>query len=77
MELRARCGICGDVGKYELSEKEYIDVVNYEEGNLKGYLQDLFPNIPNWIRAGAIDVRGGGFCICPKCSGFESEECFG
>ena len=71
VELRAECSCCGNVGSYELNEKEYIDIIEYCNGNLKGYLQDLFPNIPAWIRSGAIDVkRTNGFCICPECSGF-------
>lgn len=69
--LRAQCSCCGKIEGYDLSEKEFEDIIAYDEGNLKGYLQDLFPNIPAWIRSGAIDVkRTNGFCICPECSGF-------
>lgn len=72
--LMAQCSCCGSVGEYELSEKEAMDVTNYLRGDLKGYLQNLFPNIPPWIRSGAIDVRRtNGFCTCPTCQGFESE----
>ena len=70
MELKTKCSCCGSVGKYELSEKEFNDLIAYERGSLNGYLQELFPDVPPWIRSGAIDKRTNGFCICPECSGF-------
>jgi len=48
----------------------------YREGIMKpqqvGFMQDLFPNIPAWIRSGAIDTRANGFCICPNCNPFNN-----
>ena len=70
--LTVTCGVCGEETEYELSAE---DSETYEKyliyGRELGYLQDLFPNVPAWIRSGAIDKYSGGFCICPKCSGME------
>lgn len=66
--LRTRCSICGKAGTYQLNEKELNDLMEYEvRGRSMGYLQEIFPNIPPWIRSGAIDKFSGGFCICPSC----------
>ena len=66
--LNAKCSICGGEGNYELSEEEYSTLQLYQVyGRNLGKLQDLFPNIPAWIRSGAIDQFSGGFCICPDC----------
>ena len=68
--LSATCGCCGETTEYPLSDEEYKTYMLYQVyGRQMGMLQDLFPNIPNWIRSGAIDQFSGGFCICPKCCG--------
>lgn len=70
MKLTATCSICKKVGTYETSKEENVNLKNYwSYGNKAGYLHELFPNIPAWIRSGAIDTRSNGFCICPECSG--------
>ena len=74
MEIKAKCSSCNNIGKYELSEKEFNDLIAYERGSLNGYLQELFPDVPPWIRSGAIDMKSGGFCICPTCSEFDESE---
>ena len=74
-KLIAKCSCCGKEGAYEMNEKEYALLQRYKVyGRQLGYIQELFPNVPAWIRSGAIDLYSGGFCICPKCSGFEEEE---
>ena len=66
--LVATCSLCGSKGVYECSEKETENLIRYDFfGREAGKLQDLFPNVPNWIRSGAIDKYSGGFCICPDC----------
>lgn len=67
----ATCSLCGYQEEYILSKEEYQTLVQYELlGRNMGYIQDLFPKVPNWIRSGAIDKYSSGFCICPKCSSF-------
>ena len=70
MKIEAKCSICGNKGTYEMSEKE-TNIFNLYQilGRDLGYIQDLFPNVPPWIRSGAIDQYSGGFCICPECCG--------
>ena len=64
----ARCSYCGYEEVYRLSKEERSVLQNYLlYGRALGKLQDLFPNIPAWIRSGAIDKYSNGFCICPKC----------
>ena len=42
--------------------------LNYQmNGRQLGFIQDLFPRVPVWIRSGAIDKYSDGFCICPEC----------
>ncbi len=66
--LLAKCSYCGKEEKYEMNENEYATLQRYRcYGRKMGYIQDLFPNIPPWIRSGAIDLYSGGFCICPDC----------
>lgn len=68
--IYAQCSICGYGEQYKLDEEEMDNLVMYySKGRQAGYLQDLFPKVPAWIRAGAIDQYSNGFCICPKCSG--------
>lgn len=70
MKIKAKCTICGHVGAYEMSKTETDTYYKYQcFGRQLGYLQDLFPNVPAWIRSGAIDQYSGGFCICPECCG--------
>ena len=68
--LVAKCSCCGNEGIYEMNEEEYKTFQRYKVyGRQMGYIQDLFPNVPAWIRSGAIDQYSDGFCICPECSG--------
>ena len=69
MLLTCECSCCGNIGEYELSEEETVTFIKYKSRVITGYLQDLFPNVPAWIRSGAIDMKAGGFCICPECCG--------
>ena len=70
MKLTVTCSICKKVGTYETSKEENVNLKKYwSYGNKARYLQELFPNIPAWIRSGMIDTRSNGFCICPECSG--------
>ena len=64
----AKCSCCGYEERYELSDEESIMLHKYRIfGRQMGMIQDLFPNIPAWIRSGAIDKYSNGFCICPHC----------
>ena len=66
--LKATCSICGRTENYMCDEKETQNLIRYQDlGRTMGYIQDIFPNIPSWIRSGAIDQYSGGFCICPEC----------
>ena len=57
-----------------MDEKETKNYELYQIfGRYLGYIQDLFPNVPAWIRSGAIDQYSGGFCICPDCMSLEEE----
>ncbi len=67
MEISCNCSFCGKSGSYRLNEKETENLISYKQTGT-GFLQDLFPNVPAWIRSGAIDNRSSGFCICPDCS---------
>ena len=70
MKIIAKCSLCGYEEEYELSEKEEEMLYLYQIfGRDLGYLQDLFPDVHNWIRSGEIDQYSDGFCICPKCRG--------
>ena len=67
-KLIARCSCCGREEKYEMNAKEYIMFRRYQVyGRQLGHIQNLFPNVPAWIRSGAIDLYSDGFCICPDC----------
>ncbi len=69
-KLIAKCSCCGKEDVYEMNEEEYKTFQNYQVyGRQMGYIQDIFPNVPAWIRSGAIDQYSGGFCICPDCCG--------
>ena len=66
--LFAECACCGRIGTYDMNEEEYHTFLLYQcFGRELGFIQDLFPNIPPWIRSGAIDRYSDGFCICPDC----------
>lgn len=68
--ISARCSSCGYEESYALSVEESATMEKYQIfGKKLGMIQDLFPNVPAWIRSGAIDKTSNGFCICPKCSG--------
>lgn len=67
--LIAQCSCCGKIGAHRLTDEETEILYEYEDrGREMGYLQDLFPNVPAWIRSGAIDKYSDGFCICPECA---------
>lgn len=69
-KIIAKCACCGREESYELNEEEYITLQKYQiYGRQMGHIQDLFPNVPAWIRSGAIDKYSEGFCICPDCFG--------
>lgn len=64
----ATCFICGTEGKHILTAEETENLILYYTlGRNAGRIQDLFPNVPAWIRSGAIDKYSNGFCICPEC----------
>lgn len=68
MIIVATCSNCGYSEEYKLSKEEYRIYQEYQlYGRQLGMLQDLFPNIPSWIRSCSIDKYSGGFCICPNC----------
>lgn len=70
MTVEATCSVCGHTEEYELNEDEsnaLIDYWCYSSFGKRKPIQELFPNVPAWIRSGAIDKYSGGFCICPKC----------
>lgn len=72
--LECECDICGSVGMYMMDDEEKDTLGRYYcYGRQMGYLQDLFPKIPAWIRSGCIDQYSGGFCICPSCAAKEEE----
>ena len=69
-KLIAKCSCCGREEIYEMNEEESAVFERYQVyGRQMGYIQDLFPNVPAWIRSGAIDKYSDGFCICPDCCG--------
>lgn len=68
MKIKARCSLCGREESYELSEQEEQTLFFYMIfGRDLGFIQDLFPDVPAWIRSGAIDQYSDAFCICPRC----------
>ena len=73
MTITAKCSCCGREEDYELSAKEEYFLRGYQMfGREFGMtLQEMFPDIPAWIRSGAIDQTANGFCICPECSRWE------
>ena len=70
MTITAKCSCCGQTATHELTEIEEYNLTGYQLwGRNFGMLQNLFPNIPAWIRSGAIDKYSDGFCVCPECEG--------
>lgn len=70
MTITATCSCCGRKQTYTLNAEEQKTLEQYRKsGRNMGMLQNLFPNVPAWIRSGAIDRNSGGFCICPECEG--------
>ena len=68
-KITAICSCCGKAGSYQMTDSEYNTLLLYQcYGRQMGFIQDLFPDVPVWIRSGAIDQYSGGFCICPDCS---------
>ena len=67
MTISCNCSLCDKKGSYRLNERETENLINYKKTGT-GFLQVLFPDVPAWIRSGAIDNRSGGFCICPDCT---------
>lgn len=73
--LTATCSICGREEEFPLTEEELDTYKRYIcYGRQMGYIQDLFPRIPAWIRNGCIDQFSGGFCTCPDCCGGDDED---
>lgn len=67
--IKAQCSCCGKEESYIMNAEEAETLLRYKVyGRQLGYIQELFPDIPAWIRSGAIDLYSGGFCICPDCS---------
>ena len=63
------CSVCGRKEEFELTEDETKVLKKYiSYGRQMGTLQELFPRVPAWIRAGAID-QYSRFCMCPDCCG--------
>lgn len=61
--ITAICSCCGKAGSYEMTDKEYDTLLLYQwYGRQMGFLQDLFPDVPAWIRSGAIHQYRDGFC---------------
>jgi len=80
-ELHAQCACCGNVGAYPLTQEaldkvfDYLDQMPaFGQVHPMGYVQDVFPDVPSWIRAACLSKGTDGFCICPKCSGFDEAE---
>lgn len=70
MDIKATCSCCGRTETRNLTEVEEYNLLGYRKyGRQFGMLQNLFPDIPAWIRSGAIDMTSGGFCICQECGG--------
>lgn len=66
--ITAKCSCCGKEEECYLDEKGTRTFLRYQVyGRQLGYIQDLFPKVPAWIRSGAIDQFSGGFCLCPEC----------
>jgi len=68
-ELTAVCSYCGHEETYTLEGDDVDTLITYwsmPRGMMKP-IQELFPNVPAWIRSGAIDKYSDGFCICPDC----------
>ena len=66
--LKPICSFCGKRYAFRLSEKESETLNKYRcYGRSLGKIQNLFPDVPTWIRSGAIDQYSDGFCICPEC----------
>lgn len=73
--LYPKCSCCGKEDEYKCDATESKTLDKYIcYGRQMGYLQDLFPKIPQWIRLGCIDQFSNGFCICPDCSPIETEK---
>ena len=69
MTITAKCSCCGRSEDYRLTDYEAESLKRYQiYGRGMGKIQEVFPNIPAWIRSGAIDKYSGGFCICPECA---------
>lgn len=68
MIITAKCNLCGNEECFELTSEETEKLLDYWIEPRIGYVQDLFPRVPAWIRSGGIQRE---FCICPKCSGEE------
>ena len=66
---KCNCSKCNEEGKYTLNADEVKNYMNYiTKGPAAGTMEELFPNIPAWIRTGAINKFTDGKCLCPKCA---------
>ena len=62
------CSICGTEYAYMLTKADANKLRRYDyKGRAMGYIQDIFPKVPGWVRSGAIDKYSNGFCICQNC----------
>ena len=70
INITATCSCCGKSETVTLEGNTALNLIKYNMyGRSARFLQDLFPDVPGWIRSGAIDKYSGGFCICPECCG--------
>jgi len=66
--LICTCEKCGRKAIYELSDTEQKTYNEYQiKGHSMGKLKDLFPDMPLWIAASAIDNAPDKKTICPDC----------
>ena len=66
--LRCICASCKRPGIHRMTEEEKDAYEEYrKKGRAAGRLDKLFPNVPGWIRYGAIEPTSGGITYCPAC----------
>lgn len=65
--LICKCSFCGETGIYYMNKEESDTLMKYRVNQPLTPLSELFPKVPAWIRAGAIDTLSNGKCQCPKC----------
>lgn len=67
--LTCTCASCKKQGRHVMTpdEKRTYDMY-LRIGRVAGRLDQLFPNIPGWIRYACLEPTYGGKTYCPKCS---------